>query len=113
MVDGCRSELVKVLSGVPQDSVLDPALFHLFTLQLFSFQENKLISYANESTLIDVVPSPGVKVTVAESLISDLGWVSELYDLWELNWIKTKTMIISRSHTMHPVTPINYWQDLY
>ena len=30
--------------------------------------ENKLISYADDSTLIAVVPSPRVRVTVAESL---------------------------------------------
>ena len=51
-----------------------------------------------------VVPSPGVRVTVAESLIRDLGRVSEWCDLWgmKLNASKTKTMIVSRSRTMHP-----------
>ena len=54
-----------------------------------------------------VVPSPGVRVAVAESLIRDLGRVSEWCDLWwmKLNASKTKTMIVSRSHTMHPQLP--------
>ena len=54
-----------------------------------------------------VVPSPGVRVTVAESLIHDLGRVSEWCDLWEkkLNVSKTKTMVVSRSCTMHPQSP--------
>ena len=54
-----------------------------------------------------VVPSPGVRVTVAESLIRDLGRVSEWYDLWgmKLNANKTKTMIVSRSRTKHPQSP--------
>ena len=54
-----------------------------------------------------VVPSPGVRVTVAESLIRDLGRVSEWCDLWgmKLNASKTKTMIVSRSCTMHPQSP--------
>ena len=30
----------------------------------FSILENKLIGYANDSTLMAVVPSPGVRVTV-------------------------------------------------
>ena len=46
----------------------------------------------------------GVRVTVAESLIRDLGRVSEWYDLWgmKLNASKTNTMIVTRSRTMHP-----------
>ena len=54
-----------------------------------------------------VVPSPGIRVTVAESLVHDLGRVSEWCDLWELKLSasKTKTMIVSRSHTMHPLSP--------
>ena len=54
-----------------------------------------------------VVPSPDVRVAGAESLIRDLGRVSEWCDLWEmkLNASKTKTMIVSRSRTMHPQSP--------
>ena len=58
-------------------SVLGPLLFLLYTLELFSILENKLIGYADDSTLMAVVPSPGVRVSVAESLIRDLGRVSE------------------------------------
>ena len=56
---------------------------------------------------MDVVSSPDVKITVAEYLIRDLGRVSEWCDLWEmkLNESKTKTMIVSRSPTMHPQSP--------
>ena len=69
--------------------------------------ENKLIDYADDSSLMAVVPSPGVRVAVAESLIRDLGKVSEWCDLWrmKLNASKTKTMIVSRSRTMHPQSP--------
>ena len=45
-----------------------------------------------------VVPSPGVRVAVAESLIRDLGRVGEWCDLlgMKLNASKTKTMVVSR-----------------
>ena len=76
MVDGCRSKLVNVVSGVPQGSVSGPLLFLLWTSQLFSILENKLIDYTDVSTLMPVVPS-----RVAESLIRDLGRVSEWCDL--------------------------------
>ena len=65
MVDGCPSKLVNVVSGVPQGSVLGPSLFLLYTLELFSISENKLIGYAADSTLMAVVPSIGVRVAVA------------------------------------------------
>ena len=90
---------------------MGPLLFLLYTSELFSILENKLIGYADDSTLMAIVPSPGVSVTVEESLIYDLGKVNEWCDLcgMKLNAGKTKTMIASRSRTMHPVTPINYW----
>ena len=55
-----------------------------------------MIGYADDSTLMAVVPSPGGRVAVAESLIRDLGRVSEWCDIWgiKLNASKTKTMIV-------------------
>ena len=107
MVDGCQSILVNVVSGVSQGSVPGSLLLLLYTLELFTILENKLIGYAVDSTLLAVVPSPGVRVAVTESLIRDLGKVSEWCDLWgmKLNANLTKTMIVSRSRTMHPRPP--------
>ena len=98
-MDGCRSKLVNVVSGVLQGNVLGPLLFLLYTSELFSILENKLTGYADDdSTLMAVVPSPGARVTVAESLNRDLWGM-------KLNASKTKTMIVSRSRTMHPQSP--------
>ena len=58
---------------MPQDSILGPLLFLLYTLELFSILENKLIDYADDFTLMVVVISPGVRVAVAESLILRFG----------------------------------------
>ena len=89
----------------------NPLLLILYTSELFFILENKPIGYVDASTLMAVVPSPGVRVTVAESLIRDLGRVCEWCDLWgmKLNVSKTRTIIVSRSRIMHPVTHINYW----
>ena len=57
MVDGYRSKLVNVVSGVPQGSVLSPLLFLVYTSELFSSLENELIGYADDSTFMAVVPS--------------------------------------------------------
>ena len=81
MVDGCQSKLVDILSGVPQCSVWGPLFFLLYTSELFFILENNVMGYADDSTLMAVVPPPGVRVTGAESLIRDLGRVSEWCDL--------------------------------
>ena len=82
MVDGCRSKLVNVVSGVPQGSVFGPLLFLLYISELFSILENKLSAYEVDSSLIAVGPSPAVRIIVAESLNLDLVKVSEWCDLW-------------------------------
>ena len=55
---------------------------YIYTSELFSVLENKLIGYADDSTLIAVVPSVELRVAVAESLSRDLAKVSEWCDLW-------------------------------
>ena len=81
MLNGCQSKLVNVVSGVLQGSVSGLILFLMHTSELFSILENKLIGYADNSTLIAAVPTTGVRITVAKSLIRDLGRVSEWCDL--------------------------------
>ena len=102
-----ESKLVTVVSGVSQGSVLFTLLFRIYTSELFSILENKLIGYADDSTLIAVVSSPGLRVAVAESLSRDIVKVNEWCALWgmKLNASKTKTMIVSRSRTINPQSP--------
>ena len=60
---------------MPQGSVLGSLLFLLYTAELFSEVENKLYGYADDSTLVAVVPSPGERVAVSESTNRDLNRV--------------------------------------
>ena len=76
VVDGCRSKLVNVVSGLPKESVLDPQLFLLYTLELFSIVENMLYGYADDGTLVAVVLSPGERIAVSESMNRDLNTAS-------------------------------------
>ena len=101
MVDGCRSKRY-IRSATWQ--CFGPVIVPLVHFGAFSILENKLIGYADDSTLMAVMPSPGVRVTIAESPSHDLGRVSERCNLWgmKFNATKTNTMIVPRSRTMHP-----------
>ena len=82
MVDGCRSKLVNLASGVPRGSVLGPLLFLLYTAELFSVVENELCGYSDDSTLVAVVPSTGERVAGSESMNRDPNRVSVWCNLW-------------------------------
>ena len=73
----------------------------------FSILENKLIGYADNSTLMAVCTIPSRESYSCRVLIRDLGRVSEWCDLWgmKLNASKAKTMIFSKSPTPHPQSP--------
>ena len=83
---------------------MGPQLFLLYTAELFSIVKHKLYGYADDSTLVAVVPSRGERVAVSESMNRELNRVSVWCNLWgmKLNASKTKTMIVSRSRTVHP-----------
>ena len=53
-------------------SVLGPLLFILYTSKMFELVENKLIAYADGSTLLAVVRKPVNRLTVDASLNRDL-----------------------------------------
>ena len=61
-MDGSRSKLVNVVLEVPQGSVLGRLLFLLYTSELFSILENKLIGYADDSTLMAVEASQALEL---------------------------------------------------
>ena len=86
---------------------MGPLLFLRYTSEIFSILENKLIGYADDSTLIAVVPSSGVRDTETESSSRDIVKANEWCDLWgmKLSASKTKTMIVYGKRTIHPQSP--------
>ena len=80
VVDGYWSNMVNIVLGVPQVSVLDQPLFLLYNSGLFSLLK-KVYGYTDDSI---VMQSSFDRVAVAESLNSDLNKVGEWCDLWEI-----------------------------
>ena len=63
-----------------------------YTLQsFFSIVENKLCGYADDSTLVAVVPSLGERVAVSESMNRDLNRISVWCDMWGMKLNASKT----------------------
>ena len=56
--------------GVPHGCVLGSQFFLMYTAELFSIVQNKHYCYADDSTLVAVVPSPGERVAVTEYELS-------------------------------------------
>ena len=107
VVDGHYSEWRKVISGVPQGSVLGPLLFILYTHDMWFGLENVLVTYADDATLLAVVPSSGMRSVISDSLNRDLARISEWCRLWgmKMNPNKTQSMIVSRSRILQPEHP--------
>ena len=78
VVDGATSEWIKIISGVPQRSVLGPLLFILYTSEMFELVENRLYAYADDSTLLAVDRKPANRPAVAASLNRDLARIQEV-----------------------------------
>ena len=69
--------------------------------------ENMLVAYADDATLLAVVPSSDKRSVISESLNRDLAKISEWCRMWgmKMNPNKTQSMIVSRSRTLQPQHP--------
>ena len=76
VVDGQCSDYRNVISSVPQGSVLGPLLFILYTSDMWSGLENRLVEYTDDATRFASVPSPHMRSFIAESLNRDLAKTS-------------------------------------
>ena len=57
-----NDENTNIVTRVPEGRVYSPLLFHSYTSEVFPILGNKLIGYADDSTLLSVAPSTGVRV---------------------------------------------------
>ena len=64
VVDWAPSKLIPIVSGLPEDSVLGTLLLILYTSEMFDLVENRLFTYADDSTLLAVVRKLSDKPTI-------------------------------------------------
>ena len=104
VVGGAANESIPIVSGVPQESVLGPLLFILYTCEMFELMEKRLYAYADNFTLQAVVRKPIDRPAVAASLNRDFARIQEWCNQWcmILNPNKTKALVVSRSRTANP-----------
>ena len=72
VVDGHYSDWRNVISYVTQGNVLGPALFILYTHDMWFGLENMLVAYADYVTLLAVFPSSAMRLMIPNSLDRDL-----------------------------------------
>ena len=102
MFDGAAIEWIPIISGILQGSVLGHLLFIQYTSKMFELVENRLFTFADDSTLLAVVCKPEDRPAVAASFNRDLARIQEWFNHWcmILNPYKTKALVVSRSQTV-------------
>ena len=80
-------------------------MFLIYTADLGNELENKLVQYADDSTLLCTIRSPADRIAASDSLCRDLRKIQLWCQRWgmKLNGKKTKSLIVSRSRTVDPL----------
>ena len=73
VANGQDSSLYPITAGVPQGGVWSPMLFNLYVHHLPSqFKSCLLVSYADDSTLLKVIPIKDLRLSAAAEINADL-----------------------------------------
>ena len=102
VIDGKHSSWVSVTSGVPQGSLLGPALFVLFIndIPCTLSHSSTLAIFAEDAKCFRTIRS----VSDCESLQSDFDNLLELSDEWKLVFSKDKCSLCSVTRKREPIT---------
>ena len=101
-IDGTSSDWVRVLSGVPQGSVLGPILFLVYINDIDLVVENDILKFADDTKLYGIVSDQAQ----AESLQNDLNGLTLWTSRWQMkfNTDKCSVMHIGVRNMQYPYT---------
>ena len=105
VVNGSESDVVKVISGVPQGSVLNPLLFLIYVNDLCNItlsHGSKVTMYADNLVLYKVIDTESALFCLQEDINNIVQWARS--NLMTLNYSKCKIMHLSRNH--HSLPPL-------
>ena len=93
------SDWKSVISGVPQGSVLGPALFLIFTNNLPQIVKSFVVLFADDTKIFNIVNEPGERDIIQQ----DINVLSEWSDKWLLrfNASKCKVLHMKRKNKHH------------
>ena len=75
------------MTGVPQGGVWSPLLFNLCVRHLPSQLESSLlVSYADDSTLLKVIPTKDVRLNVVAEINADLCRIANWGERWHIEF---------------------------
>ena len=98
VLDGTSSDSVPVTSGVPQGSVLGPALFLLYTNDLPDTIDSQVRLFADDTVLYRTIKSD----TDHHRLQTDLDNLTEWAMAWDMQFHPAKCLVMNISKKRHP-----------
>jgi hypothetical protein len=93
---GVLSELIDVLSGVPQGSVLGPLLFFLYVNELPNWIKNNMRMFADDTKVWKTI----TEISDGVSLQEDLNRLSEWSERWMIQFNTEKCKIMHVGHNL-------------
>ena len=99
VINGSESDVVKVISGVPQGSVLGPLLFFIYVNDLCNItltHGSKVTMYVDDLVLYKVIDTESALSCLQEDINNIVQWARS--NLLTLNYSKCKIMLLSHKH---------------
>ena len=106
------SDLYPVSAGVPQGAIWSPSLFNLYVRLLPSVPKHcSVVGYADDHTLLTIIPNKVNRITAAVNLNADLAALCEYGHHWNIKFAphKTFSLLISLKSDIsnHPPLLLN------